>query len=48
MAYFVKKPEKKQSIQSANAAGLVTFEKFYDLVDENVKADLLDGKIIRD
>jgi Uma2 family endonuclease len=48
MAYFVKKPEKKQSIQEANAAGLVTFEKFYDIVDENVKADLLDGKIIRD
>ncbi|MCI0695051.1 Uma2 family endonuclease [candidate division KSB1 bacterium] len=48
MAYFVKKPEKKQSIQEANAAGLVTFEKFYEIVDENVKADLLDGKIIRD
>jgi len=48
MPYFVKKPRKKQSIQSANAAGLVTFNQFYDIVDEDVKADLLDGKIIRD
>jgi hypothetical protein len=38
MAYFVKKSDKKQSIKSANAAGPVTFEKFYDIVDENVKA----------
>ncbi len=48
MAYLVKKPDKKQSIKSANASGPVTFEKFYDIVEENVKADLLDGKIIRD
>lgn len=48
MAYFVNMPDKKQSIQEANAAGLVTFEKFYDIVEENVKANLLDGKIIRD
>jgi Uma2 family endonuclease len=48
MAYFVKKPDKKPSIQEANASGLVTFEKFYEIVEENVKADLLDGKIIRD
>lgn len=48
MAYLVKKPDKKQSIQEANAAGLVTFEKFYEIVEENVKTNLLDGKIIRD
>jgi Uma2 family endonuclease len=48
MAYFVKKPDKKQSIKSANADGPVTFEKFYDMVEENIKADLLDGNIIRD
>ncbi|MGH7450524.1 MAG: Uma2 family endonuclease [bacterium] len=48
MAYLVKKPGKKQSLKSANAAGLVTFEKFYEIVEENVKANLLDGKIIRD
>jgi Uma2 family endonuclease len=48
MAYLVKKSDKKQSVQNANAAGLVTFEKFYDIVEENVKANLLDGKIIRD
>jgi Uma2 family endonuclease len=48
VAYFLKKSEKKPSIKSANAEGLVAFEKFYDLVEENVKANLLDGKIIRD
>ena len=48
MPYLVKKPTPKPSIKSANAAGLVTFDQFYDLVEENVKADLLDGKIIRD
>ncbi len=48
MAYLVKKPDKKQSLKSANAGGPVTFEKFYDSVEENVKANLLDGKIIRD
>ncbi len=48
MAYLVKKPDKKRSIKSANAGGPVTFEKFYDIVGENVKADLLDGRVIRD
>jgi Uma2 family endonuclease len=48
MAYLVKKPDKKPSIKSANAGGLVTFEQYYEIVGENVKADLLDGKIIRD
>jgi len=48
MAYLLKKPHKKPSIKSANAAGLVTFDQFYEIVDENVKAHLLDGRIIRD
>jgi Uma2 family endonuclease len=48
MPYLAKKPRPKQSLESANAAGLVTFDKFYEIVEENVKADLLDGKIIRD
>jgi Uma2 family endonuclease len=48
MAYFSKKPHNKQSIENATATGLVTFEQFYEIVEENVKADLLDGKIIRD
>ncbi len=48
MAYPVKKPLKKQSIKNVNTAGLVTFERFYEIVGENVKADLLDGRIIRD
>ena len=48
MAYLVKKSRQKQTIESANAVGLVTFDQFYEIVEENVKADLLDGKIIRD
>jgi Uma2 family endonuclease len=48
MAYLIKKPNKKTSIRGANATGLVTFDQFYEIVEENVKADLLDGKIIRD
>lgn len=48
MSYFVNKPSKKPSLKSTNATGLVTFEQFYDIVEENVKADLLDGQIIRD
>jgi len=48
MPYLVKKSSKKPSIKNANAAGLVTFDQFYEIVEENVKADLLDGKIIRD
>jgi len=48
MAYLAQKIRKPQTIQSANAAGLVTFDQFYEIVEENVKADLLDGKIIRD
>ncbi|MGH7596723.1 MAG: Uma2 family endonuclease [bacterium] len=48
MPYLAKKPHKKESLTSANATGPVTFERFYEIVEENVKADLLDGKIIRD
>jgi len=48
MAYLLKKTRTKKSIKSANATGLVTFDQFYEIVEENVKADLLDGKIIRD
>lgn len=48
MPYLIKKPSNKPSLKSANTAWLVTFEQFYDLVEENVKADLLDGQIFRD
>lgn len=48
MAYSVTQAQKKSSRQVVTTGGLVTFEQFYDLVEENVKADLLDGKIIRD
>lgn len=43
MAYSMTKTRK-----AVTTKGLVTFDEFYEIVEENVKADLLDGKIIRD
>ncbi|MDZ7363805.1 MAG: Uma2 family endonuclease [candidate division KSB1 bacterium] len=48
MAYSITKARKAQSRKAVTTAGLITFDQFYDIVEENVKADLLDGKIIRD
>jgi len=48
MAYSIAKARKTQSHQALTTGGLVTFDQFYEIVDENVKADLLDGQIIRD
>ncbi len=48
MAYSITKSRKAQSRKAVTTAGLITFDQFYDIVEENVKADLLDGKIIRD
>lgn len=48
MAYSITKTRKAQPRKTVTAAGLITFDQFYDLVEENVKADLLDGKIFRD
>jgi len=48
MAYAITKKRKAPSRQAVTTGGLITFDRFYDIVEENVKADLLDGKIIRD
>jgi len=48
MAYSITKTRKTQARQAVTTKGLITFDQFYDIVEENVKADLLDGKIIRD
>jgi len=45
MAYSI---TKAQSRKAVTTNGLLTFEQYYESVDENVKAHLLDGKIIRD
>jgi Uma2 family endonuclease len=48
MPYSITKTRKAQLQKAATRDGLVTFDQFYEMVDESVKADLLDGKIIRD
>jgi Uma2 family endonuclease len=48
MAYSITKAPKAQPRKAVTTAGLITFEQFYDIVEENVKADLLDGQIFRD
>ncbi|MDZ7290777.1 MAG: Uma2 family endonuclease [candidate division KSB1 bacterium] len=48
MPYIAQKTRKSRAIKTVSAGGLITFEQFHELVDENIKADLLDGKIIRD
>jgi len=48
MAYSIAKARNKPSRKAVTTGGLVTFDQFYEIVEENVKADLLDGKIIRD
>jgi len=44
MAYSITKARKTQSRKAVTTAGLITFDQFYDIAEENVKADLLDGK----
>jgi len=48
MAYAIKKPRPVKLQKDSAAAELVTFERYYEIVDEKIRADLLDGKIIRD
>jgi Uma2 family endonuclease len=48
MAYSIAKTRKAQTRKTAMSKGLATFNQFYEIVEENVKADLLDGVIIRD
>jgi Uma2 family endonuclease len=48
MPYTIKKSRKRQQETAPSSNGLVTFDQFYELVDEKTKADLLDGLIVRD
>jgi Uma2 family endonuclease len=48
MPYAIKKPTRPKKLDVAASSELVTFQKFYDTVDETTRADLLDGLIIRD
>ncbi len=48
MAYSITKARKAKPRQVVTTQGLITFDQFCDIVDEKVKADLLDGRIFRD
>lgn len=48
MAYSITKARKKSTRKVVTTKGLITFDEFYNIVEENVKADLLDGQIFRD
>lgn len=48
MPYTIKASDKTRSPAMPLSNGLITFDRFYEIVDEKTKADLLDGKIIRD
>ncbi len=49
MPYTITKTRKKQPPkESTTNEGLVTYKEYYEIIDEREKADLLDGKIIRD
>ena len=50
MSYKIKiaTPRRKQPRKTNTDDGLVTFDQYYEMVDESERADLLDGKIIRD
>lgn len=48
MAYLVKQTPQKSPRKKASERGPITFDQFYEMVDDGVKADLLDGQIIRD
>jgi len=49
MAYTATKSRQSHQRKSAaNENELVTFDKYYEIVEDNLRADLLDGQIIRD
>jgi Uma2 family endonuclease len=48
MAYDTNRSRKAVTKESPSSPGLVTFDQFLNLVDETTKADLLDGRIVRD
>jgi Uma2 family endonuclease len=48
MPYKIQKPYKTRKSKISENGGLVTFDEFYEIADEKIRTDLLDGKIIRD
>lgn len=48
MAYLVKPKAQDSPRKKTSEKGPITFDQFYEMADDGVKADLLDGKIIRD
>jgi Uma2 family endonuclease len=48
MSYTLKKPYKTLKPKISENGGLITFDEFYEIADEKIRTDLLDGKIIRD
>jgi len=48
MPYTIKKPDKTRKQPTSANGGLVTFDEFYEIADEKLRTDLLDGCIIRD
>ena len=48
MPYTIKKPYKTRKPKTSENGGLVAFDEFYEIADEKIRTDLLDGKIIRD
>ena len=48
MGYRVVRERTINKQQRTTKDQIITFENFYDIIPEGVKADLLDGKIIRD
>ncbi|MGH7496506.1 MAG: Uma2 family endonuclease [bacterium] len=48
MGYTIAKKRDVKKNERAETDELITFEQFYEMISEGVKADLLDGKIIRD
>ncbi|KAA0227067.1 Uma2 family endonuclease [candidate division KSB1 bacterium] len=48
MRYAVKSSRKTKSRQEARAGKLITFDEYFEIADEKMRTDLLDGIIIRD
>src|SRR5262245_17697522 len=48
MGYTIAKRRDVKSPRLGARGELITFEEFYEIIPEGIKADLIDGKIIRD
>jgi Uma2 family endonuclease len=48
MGYTIAKGRDVKTPRRAAKGEMITFEEFYEIIPEGIKADLIDGKIIRD